>query len=163
MTARSTRAVIAAMSILETYQSRIGETHRSSWFTVDQDRVNTFADVTLDHQFIHVDPDRAAKETPFGGPIAHGFLTLSLMSHFIEEALPAPPDGIVMGINYGFEKIRFLTPVRVGSKIRGAFTLAKAEARKPGQIQLTHDCSVEIDGVDNPALAAQWLSLIVTG
>ncbi|AZU04905.1 nodulation protein N [Glycocaulis alkaliphilus] len=150
------------MSLLEQYAGRIGETVTSDWFEVDQARVNAFADVTLDHQFIHVDPKRAAKETPFGGPIAHGFLTLSLLSHFAESTLP-PLPGKVIGINYGFDKVRFLSPVRVGSRIRGKFTLAKAEERKPGQIQLVQSCSVEIEGTDTPALAAEWLSLIVYG
>lgn len=150
------------MSLLERYTARIGETVTSDWFTVNQARVNQFADVTLDHQFIHVDPERAAKETPFGGPIAHGFLTLSLLSHFAGAALPPFPEKVI-GINYGFDKVRFLSPVRVGSRVRGKFTLAKAEERKPGQIQLTQDCSVEIEGSDTPALAAQWLSLVVTG
>lgn len=150
------------MSLLEQYTSRIGQSVTSDWLLVDQARVNQFADVTLDHQFIHVDPERAAKETPFGGPIAHGFLTLSLLSHFAAAALPAFPDKAI-GINYGFDKVRFLSPVRVGSRIRGKFTLAKAEERKPGQIQLTQDCSVEIEGSSTPALAAQWLSLVVAG
>ncbi len=150
------------MSLLEQYTSRIGQSVTSDWLLVDQARVNQFADVTLDHQFIHVDPERAAKETPFGGPIAHGFLTLSLLSHFAAAALPAFPDKAI-GINYGFDKVRFLSPVRVGSRISGRFTLAKAEERKPGQIQLTQDCSVEIEGSPTPALAAQWLSLVVAG
>ncbi len=150
------------MSLLDQYTARLGETVTSDWFTVDQDRVNQFADVTLDHQFIHVDPERAAKETPFGGPIAHGFLTLSLLSHFAASSLPAFPDKAI-GINYGFDKVRFLSPVRVGARVRGKFTLAKAEERRPGQIQLTQDCSVEIEGSDTPALAAQWLSLVVAG
>ncbi|WP_439633189.1 MaoC family dehydratase [Glycocaulis sp.] len=150
------------MSLLEQYAGRIGETVTSDWFEVDQARVNAFADVTLDHQFIHVDPERAAKETPFGGPIAHGFLTLSLLSHFAEATLP-PLPGKVIGINYGFDKVRFLSPVRVGSRIRGKFTLARADERKPGQIQLVQSCSVEIEGSDTPALAADWLSLIVYG
>jgi acyl dehydratase len=151
------------MSLLAAYRNRLGETHRSDWLELDQARVNAFADVTLDHQFIHVDPARAAAETPFGGPIAHGFLTLSLMSHFAAQALPRMDAPGVIGINYGFEKVRFLSPVVVGSRIRGAFTLADASERKPGQIQLVNDCVVEIEGSDTPALAAQWLSLIVTG
>lgn len=150
------------MSILEQYQARIGETNSSAWFTVDQPRVNAFADVTLDHQFIHVDPERAKAETPFGGPIAHGFLTLSMLSHFAEQCLPRFEGGVI-GINYGFDKVRFLAPVPVGAKIRGHFTLAKFEARKAGQYQLTQDAEVEIEGSSTPALAAQWLSLVVTG
>lgn len=150
------------MSLLDTYKARLGQSHSSDWFEVTQDQVNTFADVTLDHQFIHVDPERARTESPFGGPIAHGFLTLSMLSHFAEKALPAFESGVI-GINYGFEKVRFLTPVRVGSKIRGAFTLANVIERKPGQLQLTQDAIVEIEGSDSPALIAQWLSLVVEG
>lgn len=150
------------MSLLEQYAARLGETVTSDWFTVDQARVNQFADVTLDHQFIHVDPERAAKETPFGGPIAHGFLTLSMLSHFAGAALPPFPEKVI-GINYGFDKVRFLSPVRVGSRIRGKFTLARADERKPGQIQLVQNCSVEIEGSQTPALAAEWLSLVVYG
>ena len=150
------------MSLLDTYKARLGQSHSSDWFEVTQDQVNTFADVTLDHQFIHVDPERARTESPFGGPIAHGFLTLSMLSHFAEKALPAFESGVI-GINYGFEKVRFLTPVRVGSKIRGTFTLANVIERKPGQLQLTQDAVVEIEGSDSPALIAQWLSLVVEG
>ena len=150
------------MSLLAAYRNRLGETRCSDWLEIDQARVNAFADVTLDHQFIHVDPERAKAETPFGGPIAHGFLTLSLMSHFAAQALP-PMEGKAIGINYGFEKVRFLNPVLVGSKIRGTFTLADATERKPGQIQIVQDCEVEIEGSDTPALAAKWVSLVVEG
>lgn len=150
------------MSTIETFKDRIGQTNTSDWFTIDQPRVNAFADVTLDHQFIHVDPERAKAETPFGGPIAHGFLTLSMLSHFAEQALPPFPDKAI-GINYGFDKVRFLTPVPVGSKLRGKFTLANVTERKPGQYQLTQTVEVEIEGHDAPALAAQWLSLVVVG
>lgn len=150
------------MSVLDDFQARVGESKTSSWFEIDQERVNAFADVTLDHQFIHIDPERAKAETPFGGPIAHGFLTLSMLSHFAEAALPPFPEGAI-GINYGFDKVRFLTPVAVGARVRGVFTLADAHERKPGQIQLTQDCSVEIEGADHPALIAKWLSLVATG
>ncbi len=150
------------MAILDDYRARVGETKTSSWFEIDQERVNAFADVTEDHQFIHVDPERARAETPFGGPIAHGFLTLSMLSHFAAESLPDFPEGVI-GINYGFDKVRFLSPVPVGAKIRGVFTLASAEERKPGQVQLIQDCLVEIEGTDAAALSAKWLSLVVTG
>jgi len=147
------------MSLLERYQARLGETVHSGWVEVDQSRVDSFADVTGDHQFIHVDPERAARETPFGGPIAHGFLTLSLLSQFAADALPPAPEKAI-GINYGFDKVRFLAPVRVGKRIRGRFTLARAEQRRPGQIQLVQDCVVEIDGEETPALSAQWITLL---
>ena len=150
------------MSLLDIYKARVGQSHSSDWFEVTQDQVNAFADVTEDHQFIHVDPERAKTESPFGGPIAHGFLTLSMLSHFAEQALPPFQKGII-GINYGFEKVRFLTPVRVGSKVRGTFTLASVTERKPGQLQLVQDAAVEIEGSESPALIAQWLSLVAQG
>jgi len=150
------------MTLLERYQARLGETVTSDWLNVDQPRVNAFADVTGDHQFIHVDPERAARETPFGGPIAHGFLTLSLLSQFAAEALPPFPEKAI-GINYGFDKVRFLGPVRVGRRIRGRFTLARVEERRAGQIQLVQDCAVEIEGEETPALSAQWITLVAEG
>ncbi|KAA5804614.1 MaoC family dehydratase [Alkalicaulis satelles] len=150
------------MTLIDEYKSRIGETRTSDWLLIDQGRVNAFADITLDHQFIHVDPERAKAETPFGGPIAHGFLTLSMLSHFAAQCMPAFPQKAI-GINYGFDKVRFLSPVPVGARIRGKFTLAAVEQRKPGQIQLSHDAEVEIENAPAPALAARWLSLVVTG
>ena len=136
----------------------IGE---SEWIEIDQERVNTFADVTEDHQFIHIDPERA-KKTPFGGPIAHGFLTLSLLAKFAETGTVGI-KGAVMGINYGLNSVRFLSPVNVGKKVRGVFTLKDAAERKPGQMLLTYEVSVEIDGVDKPALVAEWLGVQVLG
>lgn len=132
----------------------------SDWFLIDQDRVNQFADVTLDHQFIHVDP-AAAAATPFGGPIAHGFLTLSLLVHLAEQVTQMP-DNLAMAINYGFNKIRFLAPVPVGSEVRAHLKVAEVVERHPGQYQVTHDVSVEIRGEEKPALVAQWLSLLIT-
>lgn len=149
------------MSLKDTLQSRLGQTSISDWFTVTQDTVNQFADVTLDHQFIHIDPERAKAETPFGGPIAHGFLTLSMLSHLAEKGGMPAMDGIAMGINYGFDKIRFLTPVRVGSRIRGKFTFSEFTERKPGQFQLTNDVEVDIEGLEAPALVAKWLSVVI--
>ena len=129
----------------------------SDWVEIDQDRINVFADVTEDHQFIHVDPVKA-KMTPFGGTIAHGFLTLSLLSKFAQSATISI-KGVVMGVNYGLEMVRFLNPVAVGSKVRGVFTLKDVVEKKPGQILLTYGVSVEIDGVDKPALVADWLGM----
>ncbi len=126
----------------------------SDWITIDQERVNQFADTTEDHQFIHVN-EEAAKKTPFGGTIAHGFLTLSLLSKFSEQAAIAL-EGVFMGVNYGFEKVRFINPVRVGSRIRGQFTLKDAVEKKPGQFLLTYTVTVEIEGIDKPALIADW-------
>ena len=133
----------------------------SEWIKIEQDRVNLFADVTEDHQFIHVDPE-AAKKTPFGGPIAHGFLTLSLLAKFAEKGSIAI-EGVNMGVNYGFEKVRFLAPVPSGSKIRGRFTLKSAVEKKPSQFLLTYEVTVDIDGQDKPALIADWLAMLFTG
>ncbi len=134
------------------------------WMDIDQEIVNHFADVTHDHQFIHVDPERA-KATPFGGPIAHGFLTLSLLTHLGASANPENPDparfdGVVMGVNYGFDKVRFVNPVRVGSRIRVHSLLSKVEL-KGNAIQQTRTMSIEIEGQEKPALVADWITRAV--
>ncbi len=134
------------------------------WMEIDQDIVNQFADVTQDHQFIHVDPERA-KQTPCGGPIAHGFLTLSLLTHLGASANPEDPDprrleGIIMGVNYGFEKVRFINPVKVGSRIRVHKLLSKVEL-KGNAVQQTQTMTVEIEGETKPALVADWLTRAV--
>lgn len=129
----------------------------SKWFEVDQARIDAFVDCTEDHQFIHVDPE-AAKATPFGGTIAHGFLTLSLASAMSYDAV-APLDGVMMGVNYGFDKLRFLAPVRAGSRIRGRFKLLSAEDKGGGRWLLKHELTVEIEGEDKPALIAEWLGM----
>ena len=133
----------------------------SRWITVDQARIDAFARITEDEQFIHVDPE-AAKHTPFGGTIAHGFLTLSLASAMSEDAV-VPLEGVVMGVNYGFDKLRFLAPVPAGSKVRGRFKLLSAED-KGAQDSVTrwllkHELTVEIEGADKPALIAEWLGM----
>ncbi len=133
----------------------------SDWITIEQDRVNQFADVTEDHQFIHVNPEMA-KMTPFGGPIAHGFLTLSLLSKFSEQG-GLVIEGVKMGVNYGFEKVRFLAPVKVGKRVRGHFKLKAADEKRPGQYLLTYEITVEIEGEDKPALVADWLGMQFTG
>ena len=129
----------------------------SRWITVDQARIDAFARITEDEQFIHVDPERA-RTTPFGGTIAHGFLTLSLASAMSYDAV-APLDGMVMGVNYGFDKLRFLAPVPAGSNIRGRFKLLSAEDKGDGRWLLKHELTVEIEGADKPALIAEWLSM----
>ena len=129
----------------------------SDWIVVDQARIQAFADCTEDWQFIHVDPE-GAKHTPFGGTIAHGFLTLSLLSKMTFEASP-PLEGVVMGVNYGFDKVRFLQPVKSGSKIRGRFKLIEATEKNPGQWLLKHEVTVEIEGETKPALIAEWLGM----
>ncbi len=128
----------------------------SDWIEVDQGRINQFADVTEDHQFIHIDPEAAAK-TPFGGAVAHGFLTLSLLSRMGEAAMPAI-EGVKMGVNYGFEKVRFLNPVPSGKRIRGVFTLMSLKERAPGQLLMQNAVKVEIEGDEKPALMAEWLT-----
>ena len=133
----------------------------SEWVTVNQDRINVFADVTEDHQFIHID-EAAAKKTPFGGTIAHGFLTLSLLSKF-SEGSGLVIEGVKMGVNYGFEKVRFLAPVPSGSKVRGRFNLKDAVEKRPGQHLLTYEVTVDIEGQDKPALIADWLAMQFTG
>lgn len=129
----------------------------SGWVEISQERINQFADVTEDHQFIHVDPE-AAKATPFGTTVAHGFLTLSMLSHLARETVLIL-DGIKMGVNYGFEKVRFSTPVKSGKRIRGRFSLMSAEQRTPGQWSLKYAVKVEIEGETKPALVAEWLTM----
>jgi len=131
----------------------------SGWVRIDQHRINAFADATLDHQFIHVDAARAA-ETPFRGTIAHGYLTLSLVSHFLAECGIAPDD-VAMAINYGSDKVRFLEPVRVDSEVRGRALLLDVRDKKPGQVLLKTRMTIDIKGQDTPALIAEILSLFV--
>ena len=134
---------------------------QSDWFLIDQERVDQFADVTLDHQFIHVDP-AAAGATPLGGTIVHGFLTLSLLVHLLEDMVPRP-QSLLMGFNYGFDRIRFLAPVPVGSRVRATMRVVDVVERQPQQFLTTYDVSVEIEGTDKPALVATWLNLLVLG
>jgi acyl dehydratase len=142
---------------------RVGqEIGMSAWHEISQSMIDRFADVTSDHQFIHVDPARAAAEAPFGGTIAHGFLTLSLLSVMAQEALP-PIEGRVMGVNYGFDRVRFVSPVRSGARVRGRFRLAGVKERSAGEISLHHHVTVEIAGDRKPALAADWITLAVLG
>jgi acyl dehydratase len=144
---------------LAAYQDMVGrEVGVSSWHLVDQGRINVYADVIEDHQFIHVDPARAS-ETPFGTTVAHGFLTMSLMSIMSYEVMPVI-EGTTMGVNYGFDKLRFISPVRSGKRVRGRFTLAEAKLRKPSELLSRTNVSVEIEGEDKPALVADWIGLI---
>jgi acyl dehydratase len=129
----------------------------SQWLTVDQDMINKFADATGDHQFIHVDTE-AAKMTPFGTTIAHGFLTLSLLPVLLAKSdMPSIKD-VKMGINYGSNKVRFLNPVKSGSRIRAQFKLLEIAEKRPGQWQQTLEASIEIEGEDKPALIAEWIN-----
>jgi acyl dehydratase len=144
---------------LQAYQAMVGkEIGVSSWHLIDQPRIDTYAGVTEDHQFIHVDPERA-KETAFGTTIAHGFLTMSMLSVMSYEVMPAIA-GTTMGVNYGFDKLRFISPVRSGKRVRGRFVLAEAKLRKPNELQSRTNVTVEIEGEDKPALVADWLGLI---
>nr|WP_295370325.1 MaoC family dehydratase [uncultured Sphingosinicella sp.] len=130
----------------------------SPWIEIGQQSIDTFAEVTGDHQFIHVDPVAAA-ETPFGGTVAHGFLTLSLLSQMAAHVMLVP-EGTKMGVNYGFEKVRFIAPVRAGKRVRGHFILVSLKQKQPGQWQFLHNVTVEIEGEDKPALVADWIGRV---
>ena len=145
-------------------QSNVGkDCGTSDWLQIDQDRINDFADVTLDHQFIHVDPERA-KESPFGGTIAHGYLTLSLLAYFMQSGgVGVDVPNRTMGVNYGLDKVRFLQPVAVGSKVRANARLAEATEKKPGQYLFKLEVTVEIEGQEKPALIAETLTMIFAG
>lgn len=129
------------------------------WVTIDQERINTFADCTEDHQFIHIDQERAA-QTPFGGTIAHGFLTLSMLVKMGEEDGVFPED-MVMGINYGFDKVRFLAPVRAGKRVRVHSEILDVTQKDAHRFLIKSSVTVEIEGEQTPALAAEWLSMVV--
>ena len=132
----------------------------SGWIEVSQDRIDQFADATDDRQFIHVDQE-LAKQTPFGGTIAHGFLSLSLLSRMAADVMLIP-NTTKMAVNYGLDRVRFLAPVKSGKRVRGHFTLDSAEEKAPGQLLFKHQVTVEIEGEDKPALTAQWLGLVFT-
>jgi acyl dehydratase len=149
-----------SVASLAEIRARIGEeVGVSSWLTVDQARIDAFAEATEDRQFIHVDP-AAAAQTPFGGTIAHGFLSLSLLSRMGAEAMLLP-EGLKVAINYGFDCVRFLAPVRSGARVRGRFKLDSVEEKAPGQLLMRHKVTVEIEGQDKPALTAEWLGLMI--
>jgi acyl dehydratase len=147
------------LASLDQIRARVGqEIGASSWILVDQQRIDAFADATEDHQFIHID-EAAAKAAGLGGTIAHGFLSLSLLSRMAADAMLVP-QGLKMAVNYGFDRVRFLAPIRSGSRVRGRFTLDSLEEKAPGQWLLRHSVIVEIEGKDKPALSAQWLGLM---
>ena len=131
------------------------------WVTLDQDRINAFADTTEDHQFIHIDQEAAA-QTPFGGTIAHGVLTLSMLVKMC-EGNGIMPENVVMGINYGFDKVRFLTPVRAGKRVRAHVEVLDIQQKDDNRFLIKQGVSVEIEGEENPALVAEWLSMVVAG
>ena len=145
---------------LDAYQAMVGkEVGVSSWHLVDQKRIDVYADVIEDHQFIHIDPERAARETGFGTTVAHGFLTMSLLSIMSYEVMPLV-EGVTMGVNYGFDRLRFISPVKSGSRVRGRFTLTEATLRKPGELLSRTAVAVEIEGEKRSALVADWLGLL---
>jgi acyl dehydratase len=147
------------LASLDEIRAQIGqEVGVSSWIPVDQARIDSFAEATEDRQFIHTDPVAAAR-TPFGGTIAHGFLSLSLLSRMAAEAMLLP-EGLKMAVNYGFDRVRFLAPVGSGKRIRGRFALDLVEEKAPGQWLLRHTVTVEIEGEEKPALTAVWLGLM---
>ena len=148
------------LASLDDISARIGEeVGVSEWITIDQARIDCFADATEDRQFIHIDPSAAA-QTAFGGTIAHGFLSLSLLSRMGAETMLIP-EGVRMAINYGLDRVRFLAPVHSGKRVRGRFVLDSVEEKAPGQVLMRHTVTVEIEGEDKPALTAIWLGLII--
>ena len=152
---------MATVTIAE-MQARVGAETVSDWVEITQEMIDAFAEATGDHQFIHVDPERAAA-TPFGGTIAHGFLTLSLMPLLHSKVADAPElAGALMGVNYGGNKVRFLTPVRSGSRVRGRFKLLSFDEKRPGQFQQATEFTVEIEGASKPALVAEWIGQAFT-
>ena len=146
---------------LETIRLLVGtEIGVSDWIMVGQDRITAFAEATEDRQFIHVDPAAAAR-TPFGGTIAHGFLSLSLLSRMAADVMQVP-DTTRMAVNYGLDRVRFIAPVRAGARVRGRFTLDGVDEKAPGQLLFRHTVTVEIENEPKPALTAEWLGMIFT-
>lgn len=128
----------------------------TDWFTMTQDRIQQFADTTLDHNWIHVDVERAKRESPFKAPIAHGFLTLSLLAHFMQQAIGVK-SGLRMGVNYGMNKVRFVSPVRVDSKVRARFTLQSIKEVDGNGVEAQYNVTIETEGGAKPACVAEWL------
>jgi acyl dehydratase len=144
------------VATIEEIQDRVGsEIGVSDWILIDQARIDAFAEITEDHQFIHVDPERAAK-TPFRGCVAHGFLTLSLLSRMADGVM-LRPESLRMAVNYGFDKVRFMGPVRAGKRVRGRFRMLSAEEKRASQWQITYEVTVEIEDEEKPALIADWI------
>ena len=142
---------------VEEMKGRVGAETVSDWVEVSQDMINQFADATIDHQFIHIDPERA-KMTPFGGTIAHGFLTLSLLTVLAARVPDAPRlEGVKMGVNYGLNKVRFISPVPSNSRVRGRFKLVEFDEKRPGQFQQTQEVTVEVEGKDKASMVAEWI------
>ena len=128
----------------------------TDWFTMTQDRIQQFADTTLDHNWIHVDVERSKRESPFKAPIAHGFLTLSLLAHFMQQAIGVK-SGLRMGVNYGMNRVRFVSPVRVGSDMRARFTLQSVKEVDDNGVEAQYNVTIELQGGKKPACVAEWL------
>ena len=148
------KRVLESLDALKELAGR--EVALTDWFTMTQERVQQFAEATLDHQWIHVDVERAKRESPFKGPIAHGFLTLSLLAHFMQSAVGIK-QGVRMGVNYGMNKVRFVSPVRVGSRIRARFVLQSVKDVEPNGIEAQYNATIEVEGSEKPACVAEWL------
>jgi acyl dehydratase len=150
----------------ELFRAALGQPEGSGdWVEITQERIDAFADVTEDHQFIHVDPEQSAQLSPWGVTIAHGFLTLSLLTH-LSGSVPQPPErlaGILMGVNYGFDKVRFINPVKVGSRIRATSVLSAVDQKDPGTLQVTRTMTIEIEDEAKPACVAEWVTRLVYG
>jgi acyl dehydratase len=142
---------------LDTLKQLVGqEVAVTDWFTMTQERIQQFADATLDHQWIHVDVERAKRESPFKAPIAHGFLTLSLLAHFMESAVSIDQK-FSLAVNYGMNKMRFVSPVKVGARIRARFVLAATKDVEPNGLEAQYNATIEIEGSEKPACVAEWL------
>jgi len=154
-----------AADALALFQKHVGnEEGVSEWFQVDQERINGFADATLDHQFIHIDPEKSAKLSPYKVTIAHGFLTLSLLPHLGSKIPPVDPKayaGVVMGVNYGLDKVRFPSPVKVNSRIRARRKLEGVEQKAPNTLQLKQVVTIEIEGESKPGCVAESLTRLI--
>lgn len=144
-------------SDIDRLRAEIGVVHHSDWIVVDQAMIDRFADATLDRQFIHVDPARAKAETPFGGTIAHGLLSLSLLPHLHSLIPELSAPSMKAALNYGFDRVRFVSPVRSGSRIRMAATISCFDELRPGSFQQTLDATIEVESEAKPALAASWI------
>ena len=154
-----------AEAAFEIFKKNLGSDEGiGEWHTVDQDQINLFADATLDHQFIHVDPEKSAQLSPYKVTIAHGFLTLSLVVHLqktVPQSNPKAYEGVIMGVNYGLDRVRFPNPVKVDSKVRARRELVGAELKAPNTIQLKQRVTVEIEGEDKPGCVAETLSRLI--
>ncbi len=160
-TSSQTASAQQFLSVEEAKQHIGEEVGISPWLEITQERVNQFAQASGDFQFIHVDPERAKAETPFGGPIAHGFLTLSLLSLLSAQSSTIKIKDCRVLINYGLDKVRFMNPVKVGARIRARFTLESVEEKSPGAFLLKHKAVVDIEGETKPAMIAEWLGMSV--